>query len=1086
MADQHRDRPASPHIKTKMGKSQRRGVPEPISNAGPFITGPASLESLCLNAYLNYLEAECTSYVALTQAPGHLLGGLADRLLASLKVQLSQSMSGLASSVLRERMLDIVLDGERFPSPERCTRKALFREDPAATLALLGLSSHLGHSAHHPPTQASHAQTHALHALGATCISPCCSGAFVQEAMAAVLVNADVRRLIFTSEAAPAAACGTRRLQMLSAPGGGGATGCTAADLATDFNVGAVFNHLAQASIGQRSQLRRLVISENFVSEEEPLPVGGEDNNTSQHPLTAADPLVAILGDVGSGLGPGAATAGAAIRCRDIIFSRLRRSQSLFASEFGRLRGSGLDERSHYGASPTHPSATFIRADRGGVAQGLMSLFRHACPRPQQFSHLTELVLKNNVQCETYSRANFQFEFLARVGHSCPRLRVLDLFGTDTWADCLVAFFFRDAFHSLHRYLFFMENEEDECSAYHPHDLRRYCQFCLDQLHPRVIERPGTVNPVIPLLDDVHEHVRRKYPKRSYCILRNCVKVSDLIAAAESNVYELVRRDNMSDYVVNADELDDDMMEDPSSLLKTETEEEEPEDDEVTLSPNGRPTRKAALRATVNIGKVRKRVEAKESNYSGAVRRSARLRRRQKERKVAKKESDNKKKVQYEKNSQDDQASTSSQAGGVPFGVDSKELRVLLTPSRIHTPLALSATAMERKADVTATPAVMTRSRKRRLEEEAADSGKRTWARTKKAMSELGASVLASRRRSTRTSQGFSEGGNAVARHRGSLAALASPEEAQVAANQSEVLPFTDWELRLNKCYCVGEDKDRCPALSEQRGDQPEDSGHGPRRKCRSLQRWNYDADWVEPEFVQYRQISNWPHLNECLQTLEVLNLGGTNVLGEFIPFALLTCPKLKSLGQWINTVVYGLEILRKLPGRERARFPALEEFSYSTDRNYFCQPYIGFVPESSEYRNVRREMVRFSGKLAGVRSARTSGRNKREARKTVANDVALVADACPNLRKLNLVVHFKTDDTMDEDDEGQNEEEDQQGQSDEAGAVAGSLPKPTSWDALANLKHLTELDLVTMRFSNVKSLLRRVGPQLTQVSLYQ
>ena len=31
--------------------------------------------------------------------------------------------------------------------------------------------------------------------------------------------------------------------------------------------------------------------------------------------------------------------------------------------------------------------------------------------------------------------------------------------------------------------------------------------------------------------------------------------------------------------------------------------------------------------------------------------------------------------------------------------------------------------------------------------------------------------------------------------------------------------------------------------------------------------------------------------------------------------------------------------------------------------RNYFCQPYIGFVPESQEFKNVRKEMVRYSSR---------------------------------------------------------------------------------------------------------------------------
>ena len=59
---------------------------------------------------------------------------------------------------------------------------------------------------------------------------------------------------------------------------------------------------------------------------------------------------------------------------------------------------------------------------------------------------------------------------------------------------------------------------------------------------------------------------------------------------------------------------------------------------------------------------------------------------------------------------------------------------------------------------------------------------------------------------------------------------------------------------------------------------------------------------------------------------------------GEFIPFVLLYTKKLKSLGQWINTLIYGLELLRQLPGHSAITFPQIREFSYSSDRNYFCQ----------------------------------------------------------------------------------------------------------------------------------------------------
>ena len=96
----------------------------------------------------------------------------------------------------------------------------------------------------------------------------------------------------------------------------------------------------------------------------------------------------------------------------------------------------------------------YASSDRRGLVLDLLVMFRDVAPKSHNaigFYKLSVLVLKNNIQCELYSKANFQFELLARIGFCCPKLKVLDIFGTDTWADCLVALFFRDAFHSLHR-----------------------------------------------------------------------------------------------------------------------------------------------------------------------------------------------------------------------------------------------------------------------------------------------------------------------------------------------------------------------------------------------------------------------------------------------------------------------------------------------------------------------------------------------------------------------------------------------------------------------------------------------------------
>lgn len=40
---------------------------------------------------------------------------------------------------------------------------------------------------------------------------------------------------------------------------------------------------------------------------------------------------------------------------------------------------------------------------------------------------------------------------------------------------------------------------------------------------------------------------------------------------------------------------------------------------------------------------------------------------------------------------------------------------------------------------------------------------------------------------------------------------------------------------------------------------------------------------WFEPKTINYRQITGWPHLNQCFKTLEIIDIGGSNVFGEFV-----------------------------------------------------------------------------------------------------------------------------------------------------------------------------------------------------------
>ena len=60
-----------------------------------------------------------------------------------------------------------------------------------------------------------------------------------------------------------------------------------------------------------------------------------------------------------------------------------------------------------------------------------------------------------------------------------------------------------------------------------------------------------------------------------------------------------------------------------------------------------------------------------------------------------------------------------------------------------------------------------------------------------------------------------------------------------------------------------------CPAISTL---LPQ-TGEGGKRhgRCKHIDDWEYDTHWIEPAAINYREITDWPHLNKCLSTLEVI-----------------------------------------------------------------------------------------------------------------------------------------------------------------------------------------------------------------------
>lgn len=918
---------------------------------------PSSLEDLCVDAYLKYLETEIVTYISLTQSKSLLVKGVAKRMLQILKDDINTKLTGVASSVIREKMVSLILS-ENFPSMEYCNMFVSDgKDDQENDLAV-------------------EEEDIVVHA----CPNICCTGAFIQEGMMGVVMSAEVRQLIFTVDKVK-----SRR----HFPG------------TLEFNVPVVLTHLLGATDGRVSQLERLVFSENFVKEE---------TETTDSKVTTRSTRMGLAD-----------------------------KQQSFARHFG--QGNIYDT-----------------SDRRGIAVDLLILFRDIHPRGLQYQKLTELILKNNIQCKLYSKANFQFEFLARIGFCCPKLRVFDVFGTDTWADCLIALFFRDAFHSLHRYLYFMENEDDECSEYHPHDTSRYCQFCLDQWHPNMKERPYTNNPVIPLLDSVYNHVIKRYPKRSFCILRNCVRVSDLIHSKESTVFELVRPGRAPSCQACCHDKSYPEPVDPLSigevgiksrlrkgippLLKLNEQSGRTCCDKILGDMNGgEPStgpgadNRGVYRSCRQSGSPGPSTSAQLFTQHNGPREA----RRSQEKWILAPRSPEKRIC----------------PGGGRQSV-SKSREYLSSIIEENGPAVAAAEAAGAEASQsTSQPSsdhegMMTRARKRKLQDLAAVSNAAAEAVIKKAKMDWRHTLAkggADRQLRGTTNRRSSKVGGKSSGSDGEQRAGVSTEcdgaggsGTTPAAAEEAVIPHDQW-LRER------DERDfKYPATICNKA--PECMG--PAKYC------DHHDIWYEPEIIKYRQIQNWPHLNACVTSLEILNIGGSNVLGEFLPFLLLHTPNLKSLGQWLNTMIYGLEILKDLPGYENYKNYQLQEFSYSSDRNYFCQPYIGFVPESSEFKNVRKEMVRYSNKSA----TRVGHKQKLHSskRRQIREDIDLMVTSCPNLRKVNIVVHYKN-------------------------AIMEETHVQV-WEPLLRLSNLVELDLVTMKFENVRSLLTVIGPKLQKLTV--
>ena len=163
----------------------------------------------------------------------------------------------------------------------------------------------------------------------------------------------------------------------------------------------------------------------------------------------------------------------------------------------------------------------------------------------------------------------------------------------------------------------------------------------------------------------------------------------------------------------------------------------------------------------------------------------------------------------------------------------------------------------------------------------------------------------------------------------------------------------------------------------------------------------DYGWFWCEPEPGQekYKEVKRegryGPVLNDMCKSLQYLKLNsdGLHPKHEIIPFLLKILPKVKSLGH-VN-VVYGLKMIRDIVGLESIKADRLEEIDFCPGGRHAAMAGVNWVDH---------EISDFVTNLASHLFDEEID-NVEERKELLAKDVKLVAEKCPNLRKMQIIL---------------------------------------------------------------------------------
>ncbi|XP_023333062.1 uncharacterized protein LOC111704906 isoform X3 [Eurytemora carolleeae] len=426
--------------------------------------GPSTLENQCITRYLYYLESVCATYIHLTtKDESGLFKALAEKLLPMLKEQLGSSMSGTVSSIFRQEMLRRIFSGE-FPSSRyRLEYTELNTEYENIIQPLTEGRDILRQMKKH----------------GEKCCSPCCTGVYIVETMACVVMNDEIQELKIDSNIQNKIVSKQRPVRNY-----------------IGFDIPSILSHY-QASVKQ-SPRRHNIPLERFII-----------HNTELHSHE---------------------------------FSSMHIRSELILGVYQETQDY-LDYPTILSASADPGESVSTRPYSEDLYLNIAHLFSAETgarfPRLTEITFGSELGVKLSNLRDRYGELVI-VKLFQGIGHFVPNLKIFDVSASlSVPTEAFIHLFLRDANNTLHRYMYlppYQKVGDIVCYKYdsapeefYKHRTDQYCPWCRDEWGQNSL-RPGCVflaNP-IPIVDDrLYQDIETKYPELGPMYLANVVRASD-------------------------------------------------------------------------------------------------------------------------------------------------------------------------------------------------------------------------------------------------------------------------------------------------------------------------------------------------------------------------------------------------------------------------------------------------------------------------------------------------------------------------------------------------------------------------------